>query len=104
MEVRKKKGKKETKDESRSRKIAHAGLPKALEIHINIRGKEVKKKSGPFISLSLFLPFEWGPHGTGGQWRREFSPKVCKHRHYPHTDTGSYSKCFSGNLYQLVYE
>lgn len=42
------------------------------------------KKSGAFKPHSLFLPFGWGLHGTGGQWRPEFSPEVCKHRHYKH--------------------
>jgi hypothetical protein len=59
-----------------------AHVPKATEIHINIRGEEVKK-GGAFICLclSLSVPSVRGLHGTGGQCRREFSPEVCKHHH-----------------------
>jgi hypothetical protein len=48
------KEKERTKDESRSRTIAHAGLPKALEIHINIRGKEVEKAAHSYLFLFSF--------------------------------------------------
>jgi hypothetical protein len=63
-------------------------VPKAMEIDTHQyprRGSKKKKeqKGGAFIRLSLFLPFG-GLNGTGGQWRREFSPEVCNQQHHTH--------------------
>jgi hypothetical protein len=101
---------KETKDDSRRRATTHAGLPKALLKHINIRGEEVKK--GAFMSFSLSLcPFRSGGDRTGqvvsgdeNSHPKSASPAITHTHTHTHTliATALYSKNLWGNLDQRV--